>query len=715
MATLMTLGVAAQNGSITPEELQRSFRQTVQKRDISQRHLTSGIPLGEAPVNKGTSAKALPDGRVWFPGEWEEVKAIVVSPYYNYLVPGHESSYYWMAEPLVTGIAEYYKYNAINGWEGQQGFGPYTSSMDTNSVYGKVLFYLMDGIQLGGAEVWVRVEQASDSNIVLRTLGRMGLRHDNVRFLVGPGNTIWCGDFGPMCFYYGDQDELGMLDFTYYPGRALDDSLPSLIHTQMSIPNYITQVEWEGGNCLLDGAGAVVSSDVVYSANRDGFGQLTWDGVDTTSLVYSSDLRLTPAQVRQALHEMIGQRATHILPAFQYDGGPGHIDYYVDAYDENGFVITGMPDHYSNWTDYATIQNNIDSLCSFKSLFGRDYTMGTIPFPSTDVGNYFSSEENYNDNYARTYSNHLFVNNVILQPCFSTVGSDGMPTAAWDRANIEEMKRVYAGYTFYCVDMREFDGSGTSIHAIAKQIPADNPVRILHKNIHGTVGSISLTSLPVSAVITNRSGISHAELVYRIGGGQWQTANLTGNGNRWYGSMNIGGMGGGMQQTCEYYISATSGNGKTVTKPITAGQGGYYSFILDGNEVCDPTLLVAETNPMPMQDITFVMGTDWIAEDTSTTHDPDPVGIEAVELDGHFGQFYPNPANNQAHIVIDLEDGHSYNVTIIDQAGRTIHTSTLQSAGHVEYTIQTSRLATGVYNVVFRDKEGYVVRKMLVK
>ena len=25
---------------------------------------------------------------VWFPGEWEEVKAIVVSPHYMYLVPG---------------------------------------------------------------------------------------------------------------------------------------------------------------------------------------------------------------------------------------------------------------------------------------------------------------------------------------------------------------------------------------------------------------------------------------------------------------------------------------------------------------------------------------------------------------------------------------------------------------------------------------------------
>ena len=34
--------------------------------------------------------------------------------------------------------------------------------------------------------------------------------------------------------------------------------------------------------------------------------------------------------------------------------------------------------------------------------------------------------------------------------------------------------------------------------------------------------------------------------------------------------------------TVEYYISATSNNGKTVTKPMTAHQGGYYSYYYTG-------------------------------------------------------------------------------------------------------------------------------------
>ena len=44
---------------------------------------------------------------VWFPGEWEEVKAIVVSPHYMYLVPGKENDERYGAKPLFEGYAEY--------------------------------------------------------------------------------------------------------------------------------------------------------------------------------------------------------------------------------------------------------------------------------------------------------------------------------------------------------------------------------------------------------------------------------------------------------------------------------------------------------------------------------------------------------------------------------------------------------------------------------
>ena len=710
---LITFCGTAQNQQDEATRMQKEILKTFHKRDLSQQPHKSHIPLASQAAKQSIKQviKSLPEDRVWFPGEWEEVKAIVVTPSYSYKVPGHENSYYWYADPLVTGYADYYQYSA--GWQ-HRGTGPYNSVMDTVSDHGKVFFYLMDGIQLGGAEAWVRVEQKSDTAKVIRTLSRMGLRHDNVKFLIGPGNSFWFRDCGPICFYYGEEDSLGMLDFTYTPGRALDDSLPTIIHWQKGIPNYFVDLEWEGGNCLVDGAGMVATSDAVYNHNADRYGQLIWDGQNINSLTYKQVTPKTQAEVRQALHELIGQRSTYILPRYRYDGGTGHVDLYADAWDENGFVFSVMPDRYSSWVDYRTGQKNIDSLCSYKSLFNRNYyTMGTLPFPSKDDGSDFVSQAEYTTNYTRTYSNHTFVNNVILQPCFSAV-VNGQPSAAWDRTNLEAVAAAYPGYTIYPVDVREFDGSGGAIHCVTKQIPADTPVRILHKNIHGIMtAGLGNSNLPVSAIITNRSGIAHAEVMYRVNGGEWQTLNLTANGNRWYGQFPFSEI-NTVVDSVDYYISATSNNGKTITKPMTANQGGYYHFAFGTDALVDSTWFDFDTTPMPMDSITFIFGENWVAED-NTEQNPQHLAIESAEVEEAFGQFFPNPAADKANLIIDLGNGADYSVTIIDNTGRTIYTGRLQASGQVLYTVDAARLAAGVYNVVFSNSESRVVRRLIVK
>jgi len=711
-AALVTFCGTAQNQQDEATRMQKEILKTFHKRDLSQQPPKSHIPMASQATKQSSdqTIKSLPGDRVWFPGEWEEVQAIVVTPSYSYKVPGHENSYYWYADPLVTGYADYYQYSS--GWQ-HRGTGPYSSVMDTVSAHGKVFFYLMDGIQLGGAEAWVHIEHPKDSAIVLRTLARMGLRHDNVRFIIGAGNSFWYRDCGPIAFYYGDQDSLAMLDFTYYPGRALDDSLPSLIHQQMGIPNYMTKVFWEGGNCLVDGAGMLFTSDGVYTANNTSRGQFTWDGHDINTLAYSRRDPMNAAQTKEAFRQLLGQRATYILPRYRYDGGTGHVDLYADAWDENGFVFSVMPDRYSSWVDYSTGQQNIDSLCSYKSLFDRNYyTMATLPFPSRDDGSDFVSQGEYTSDYTRTYSNHTFVNNVILQPCFSEV-VNGKPTAAWDRANLEAVAAAYPGYTIYPVDVNTFDGSGGAIHCVTKQIPADNPIRILHKNIHGIMtAGLGNSNLPVSAIITNRSGIAHAEVMYRVNGGEWQTLELTANGNRWHGQFPFAEINTTVDSV-DYYISATSNNGKTITKPMTANQGGYYHFAFGTDELFDSTWFDFDTTPMPMENITFVFGSNWATEDNN---DPRPVGIDDVEsLDDNFGQFYPNPATDQANLQINLGNGQNFTVTIIDNSGRTVHTSSLQAAGQIIYTVNASRLAAGIYNVVFSDNGTRVVRRLIVK
>ena len=681
---IITLGLLFMGSSFAqePTNLQKSWREFIHKRDISKRYLESNIPLSTtmnsqpAMTAKHQYSSALPADR-WFPGEWEEVQAIVVTPYYEYLVPGHENDQYWYADPLVTGHADYYHYS--NGWR-QQGSGPYVITMDTTSTFGNTFFYLMDGIQLGGAEAWVHVEQASDSNIVLRKLERMNLRHENVKFIVGPGNSFWYRDCGPICFYFGAEDSVAMLDFMYYPGRALDDSLPSLIEQQMNIPNYMTQIEWEGGNCVVDGAGMVLSSDAIYSNNMDDVGQITWNGRDESTINYETKQRLTKAQVKDSLASLLGPRACYILPAFKYDGGTGHVDLYCDMWDENEFVFSKFPDYYSNWRDYATASKNIDSLSSYQSYFGNDYKKHFIPFPCKDNGTAFSSQASYNDSYTRTYSNHTFVNNVILQPVFSTV-QNGEPTKEWDRRKFDSLKLAYPGYTLYPINVKEFDGSGGAIHCITKQIPADNPVRILHPSYTGMQNQLAGHNAEISAIVTNRSGIDNVKLYWRVDGNEWETVDLVQNdpsANEWSGIMEMAGIdhADGSYNTFEYYLSATSNNGKTITKPMTAAQGGYYTFYIGENV---------------------------------------PVSINTVSVEEAFGQFFPNPSSEQAHIQIEMSESHPIDINIVDLTGRTIYHSTIQPEGDIIYTLNTNRLAKGVYSVVFSSPEGQVVRRLVIE
>lgn len=708
LLTALASVVVAQEPA-SKDDVRRHKLQTIQQRNASRIVRDQDFPVA-AQTSPSQPKSAKLNERVWYPGEWEEVKAIVITCYYDYLVPGHENDDYWYADPLLSGIADYYHYPSYS----TQGQGPYIPQMDTSSSFGKTFFYLMDGIQQGGAEAWVRIEEAADSNKVKRTLARLNLRSDKLRFIVAPGNAFWYRDCGPVCFYYGNDDNVAMMDFEYYPGRALDDSLSLYIHQQMGLPFYLSSLEWEGGNCLVDGAGMVLSSDEIYSNNSDRRGQLTWDGSDPNTIEYTSKPSLSQSQVKRTLKGLLGQRATYILPAFQYDGGTGHIDLYVDMWDENGFVFSQFPAAYSSWTDYATASKNIDSLCSYNSLFGSNYDKTYIPFPCTNSGGNFSNQSTYDRQYTRTYSNHTFVNNVILQPVFSAV-SNGQPTAAWDLERFSAIKEAYPGYTLYPVDVREFDGSGGAIHCITKQIPADNPIRILHKSIRGCANALLQRDedVPVSAVITNKSGIAHAECVYRIAGGDWQTLNLRANGNRFYGRMATSSINPGTTVdstvTVEYYISATSNNGKTITKPMTAAQGGYYSFyftnMTDTTAYLDSNRFDFDTTPLPSDDITFVL-------DNNYYEDPS-LSIALPALNSHIGHFYPNPSNSTAHI--DIEASGNFEVSIIDVTGRTVHTSSLAADGPVSYNINAQRLPKGIYSVVFSCKGQKVVRRLVVQ
>ena len=708
------LGVTAQTNSRPTKSLEQ-LRQRSEMKKESQLRQQKPLNFQElnlrsdvAVATPATQAKSkatkqwstdMPANR-WFPGEWEEVQAIVVTFPYNAYPAGHVGDDDYAAEVYLPGMGKLYKWNyTTNRWQYfNGGWGAVDGTPDTTDYEAYIAYFsqlgsqyqeyveyyqkqlefrnvfvnLIDAIQ-HGSQVWIAVWNLSDSTMIKDIMSDAGKPLTNYRFIECYTNAFWYRDCGPICFYYGENDEVAMLNFEY-TGRACDDLLPDSISSQTGIPNYTTTIEWEGGNCLVDGAGVLFTSNAINDENADSQGQIYATGNSQDPVSYSTKPALSAAAVLDSMQRMFG--TTYVLPRLQYDGGTGHVDLYADMWDENEFIFSKYPDQYSSWTDFTIANNNINTLTGYQSIFGFNYKKSYIPFPSRDNGSNFTSQATYDESYTRSYSNHTFINNIIVQPCFSPV-VDGEPSAEWDRANLDSLRAAYPGYTFYPIDIRSFDGYGGAIHCITKQIPADNPIRILHPSTTWHNGIIRTASKNMETIITNRSGIASATLHWRVDGADWRTATFTpGEDNHYTAVMDFAqaAMNEGQQGIVEYYISATSNNGKTITKPMTANQGGYYTF-----------------------HVIYDSG----------------VGINSVNAE-QVGQFYPNPANGLT--IIDIDALTRCQVSVVDALGRVVRRDNLTDGHNGQYTLDTRALAKGIYSVRFTAKDGTnVVRRLVVQ
>ena len=711
MAALMSIGTMAQtnvsfDGGRTEklkaryEMKKESMKRDAKKMDPKSLALPAdGIYMPTTKAVKSADAKLsinqLPADR-WFPGEWEEVQGIVVNfPYNSYpadhlgdedytadiYLPGRGALYHWVNNYVgfryygwgdVNGIPDTIDYLEYAEYYRSIGQLEYAEYYEKREDFRNVFLNLIDAIQ-HGTQAWITIWNLSDSTIVKDFMASKGMPLTNYRFIEAYANAFWYRDCGPICFYYGDNDEIGILNFLYGGIRAADDKLPDSIASQTGMPNYVSTLDWEGGNCLVDGYSKLFTSTATLEENRSSQGEMYETGNNMNPYAYRSKNPLSHAQVTDSMNAIFGE--THFLPRFEYDGGTGHIDLYADMYDENRFVFSKFPSQYSNWTDAVTAAMNIDSLTSWQSFAGVNYTAAYIPFPSRDDGSNFPSQIVYDTMYTRSYSNHTFVNDIIVLPCFSKV-VDGNPSADWDRANVDGVRAAYPGYTIYPIDVRSFDGYGGAIHCITKQIPAASPIRILHSPITGPQGDTYNTqNAVINARITNNTGIAQAQLKYRVNDGEWQTVNMTADGDNMFSAAIPTTTFSTEGVNVYYYISATSNGGKTITKPFTANNGAYFVFGTNGQ------LSIADAN-----------------------------GAEE-----NFGQFYPNPATEQASMVIDMLGGKSYKVNIYDLSGREVHSSSLQVQGTIVYSVNAARMASGQYTVVFTNGSERVVRKLVVK
>lgn len=527
---------------------------------IPQQRINLGSQTEDSLENQRTLEKSkafqtAPKDKV-FPGEFEEVKAILITwPYIFYDSYGQ-----------IVYDTQIFKNIAFDYW-GRAFKVTSTPDLSSNSEFPQIFAKLAKAID-ENAEVWINIFNPGDSALIKNYMVKNNMPLSRARFFVNQGNSYWYRDCGPVAFYYGDQDSIGFIDFEYYGGRPLDDSIPVKIGQQAGYSVFTTQLEYEGGNILLDGCSDLFTSDVVYSNNEDTLGLYKYNSRQKT-ISMTRKAPLTQQQVRDSLKLLLDLDQIIVLPRLKYDGGTGHIDLYADLWDENNFIFSQMPDQMKKFTDYSIISKNVNFILTSIKNDGSKYNSSTLPFPRKDDGSWYKNDTNY-ARYTRTYSNHLFVNKTIVQPVFASTQSGDMAALQKD---LDSIKSKYPGYNIIPIDIRAFDGMGGAIHCITKQIPAENPVRILHVPFNGNVEYKK--SYPIIANVHNRSGIANTLCKWRYKGESiWNQVPLA--------PASPDSFSGQIENkrnldTIEYFLEVTSNNGKTMTKPITA-PAGFYSF-----------------------------------------------------------------------------------------------------------------------------------------
>lgn len=581
-----------------------------------------------------------------FPGEFDEIQAALIT--WSYIV-------------LDTNDNETGQFFDGIGYYGENDLGPVYGVIDTFPSRDLCVVYrdLAYGINKN-AQVWINLWYPEDTTAVLNYMKNQGKPLTNYKFFFHPGNSIWYRDCGPVAYYYGPQDSIGWVDFQYYNGRPLDDSIPIQIARDLGYNVVTNTFGYEGGNILLDGRGNLFTSDEVYSGNSVDYGQYYLD--ENGELQETTKEPLSRDQVEDTLRKYLNLSGLRILPKLKYDGGTGHIDLYADLYDENRFVYTQYPAEMKNFTDAKISRKNIDTMMSIVRSSGDHYYKRFITLPRKDDGTWYTSSTEY-QNYTRSYTNHLQINKAIIQPVF-TDGVDG--DIEHYETDMDTLRMSYPGYDIIPVDVSSFDSWGGAIHCITKQIPAENPIRIYHTDLHDTL--VAADSYAIRATIKNRSGIAHAECIWRADGGSWQTLPLESMGNDEFNGYLQNPIVNGK---IEYYLSATSNNGKTIEKPIVA-PGGVYSFIVSGNT---PAVETAK-----------------------------------AEL----GEFYPQPASEYARLELNGVSG-AIRMDVINSNGNIAYSKSFVAGaedGAIE--INTALLAQGAYLVTFRFANETITRKLTV-
>ncbi len=598
-------------------------------------------------ATKDLKLEGLPDD-IRIPGEFEEVQAVMIQwPSYSFDKDTNQ------IYPFYGGKGDYFN-QSTGQWEERDIAFEMLDLYPEYSEQPEIWSQLADAIQKE-AEVWIVIPElaANDTTELKAFMYYNGRALTNYRFILAPNsvNGFWMRDYGPWGFYYGNNDDIGIADFQYYPGRPLDDEIPAQIADMTGYNHYDSPVEIEGGNFMSDGFGNGFYSDVLYENNADDLGKM-----------YEAKEPMTKEEVDAEMAKILGLNNNIVLKHLNHDGGTGHIDIYLKQYDQESMIATIYPEEMPESTDINTVKSNLDLIAGYTTSFDIPYYVDRIFLPHDDDGTYVKFLSQNQHLQARGFVNGLFVNKTFIFPVFSN-SEDGYKQDTEEA--LARYSEILPGYTLVPIDSRYLAPMGGAIHCITMQIPAENPVLYKHKSYRGAQEAKNLYKF--ETYIFNHSGIDYANLFFRVKNSdtEWQKVELSKlepedpkEGTHFITAVDMAVLDD--KDTVEYYFESMTYNNKHTVYPITAPEGHFTYWFKDDTSIEDNAVISStKVYPNPIRNAaTLELNSEIATEAKFAIYDV--LGAKVLEL----GSGNLKIGNNRIHLDVPGMNSGMYFLSI---------------------------------------------------
>ncbi len=277
---------------------------------------------------------------------------------------------------------------------------------------------------------YVVVNSTSQQATAESLLISAGADMSKVEFIVETGNSIWMRDYGPH-FIFQD-DTLAIADSHYYPGRSLDNFVPTVLgDNHFGIPTYDMGLYYSGGNFQAGPNNTGFVTALVRLDNPTGGG---FDDSFIASLY----------------QQYQGVDTLHIMPQLPFSvDGTGHIDMWMYIVDEDTVIIS----EFKPGSNPTAIQVTEDAV---PYMQGLGYEVFRTPAWNASGVHY-------------TYTNAYRVNDRIFIPTYGTsyspyLDEDADALAAWEAAAGPDVEIVP-------IDCYDIIPAAGAIHCIVMQVP----------------------------------------------------------------------------------------------------------------------------------------------------------------------------------------------------------------------------------------------------